>query len=74
MTHRSLNEIMGIAAQALVRGVPPDEHEARLSPHEQVLWEKEARLRWRLTRPLESVHGPRRRRRGGWKSPLARGL
>jgi len=66
---------MRIAEEALADGAPPDHPKVGLTAAEQTLWKREARLRWRLTKPLESVHGPRRRRRGrGWRSPLARGL
>ena len=66
---------MGIAEEALANGTHPRQPKAGLTPAEQALWEREARLLWRLTKPLESVHRPRRRRYGqGWRSPLARGL
>jgi len=75
MKTRPLNEIMRITEEALANGALPDHPKAGLSAAEQVLWERETRLLWRLTKPLESVHGPRRKGRArGWRSPLARGL
>ncbi len=66
---------MGIAEEALANGTHPGQPKVGLTAVEQALWEREARLLWRLTKPLESVHGPRRQQRGrGWRSPLARGF
>jgi len=75
MKPRPLDEIMSIAEKALANGTHVEQPKGGLSAAEQVLWEREARLLWRLTKPLESVHGPRRKRHDrGWRSPLARGL
>ena len=75
MKTRPIKEIMRIAEEGLADGMLPDHPKLGLNPAEQALFEREARLLWRLTKPLESVHGPRRRSRGrGWRSPLARGL
>ena len=66
---------MGIAEEALASSTHPGQPKTGLTPAEQVLCEREARLLWRLTKPLESVHRSRRKKRGrGWRSPLARGL
>ena len=77
MKTRPIKEIMRIAEEGLADGMLPDHPKLGLNPAERALFEREARLLWRLTKPLESVHGPRRRKRGrsrGWRSPLARGL
>ena len=75
MKTRPLKEIMRIAEEALADGTLPDHPNAGLNAAEQALWKRETQLRWRLTKPLESVHGPRRKKRGrGWRSPLARGI
>lgn len=75
MKTRPIKEIMRIAEEGLAGGMLPDHPKLGLNPAEQALFEREARLLWRLTKPLESVHGPRHRKRGrGWRSPLARGL
>ena len=74
MTSRSLEHIMQIAEKAIARGITPDHPDVDLTPEEHRMWERENQLQWRLTKPLESVHGPRRRRGRGWRSPMARGL
>ena len=75
MKTRPLEEIMRIAEEALADGNLPDHPNVGLNVAEQTLWRRETQLRWRLTKPLESVHGPRRKKRGrGWRSPLARGI
>ena len=75
MKTRPIKEIMRIADEGCANGLPPDHPKLGLNPEEQALFQKEARLLWRLNKPLESVHGARRRKRGrGWRSPLARGL
>ena len=75
MKTRPVKEIMRIAEEGLTDGMLPDHPKLGLNTAEQALFKREARLLWRLTKPLESVHGPRRRKRGrGWRSPLARGL
>ncbi|MFL2551289.1 MAG: hypothetical protein EVB04_01270 [Candidatus Thioglobus sp.] len=75
MKTRPLKEIMRIAEEALADGTLPDHPNVGLNAAEQTLWRRETQLRWRLTKPLESVHGPRRKKRGrGWRSPLARGI
>ena len=75
MKTRPIKEIMRIADEGCAIGLPPDHPKLGLNPEEQALFQKEARLLWRLNKPLESVHGARRRKRGrGWRSPLARGL
>ena len=74
MKTKSINEIMTLARDAQARGIAPDHPEAGLSKEEQDLWERETRLRWRLAKPLQSIHGERRRRGRGWRSPMARGL
>ena len=75
MKTRPIKEIMRIADEGCANGMPPDHPKLGLTPEEQALFQREARLLWRLNKPLESVHGARRPKRGrGWRSPLARGL
>jgi|TARA_A100001011_G_scaffold65886_1_gene66934 hypothetical protein len=75
MKTRPIKEIMRIADEGCANSLPPDHPKLGLNPEEQALFQREARLLWRLNKPLESIHGARRRKRGrGWRSPLARGL
>jgi len=76
MAQKPLNEIIRQAEKHLSQGVHPDDLEHLLGRDDFAVWEKEARRRWRLARPLQSIHGARGQRRGsnGWKSPMARGL
>jgi len=74
MKAKSPEDIMLIAEKAIARGIAPDHPDVDLTADERLIWERESQLRWRLTKPLESVHGPRRRRGRGWRSPMARGL
>ena len=75
MKTRPIKEIIRIADEGCANGMLPDHPKLGLNPAERALFEREARLLLRLTKPLESVNGPRRRRRGrGWRSPLATGL
>jgi hypothetical protein len=76
MAQKPLSEIIRHAETHLAQGVHPDDLQHLLGTDDFAVWEKEARRRWQLTRPLQSIHGVRGRRRGqnGWKSPMARGL
>jgi len=76
MAQKPLSEIIRQAEKYLSQGVRPDDLEHLLGRDDFAAWEKEARRRWRLARPLQSIHSARGQRRGqnGWKSPMARGL
>ena len=76
MSQKPLSEIIRQAEKHLAQGVHPDDLEHLLVKADFVVWEKEARRRWRLARPLQSIHGARGQRQGqnGWKSPMARGF
>ena len=76
MSQKPLSEIIRQAEKHLAQGVHPDDLEHLLGRGDFAVWEKEARRRWRLARPLQSIHGAGGPRRGpnGWKSPMARGL
>jgi hypothetical protein len=74
MKKRSLQEVMQVAENAIARGITPDQPGSGLTSEEQRMWVREQQLRWRLEKPLESIHGPRGRRGKGWRSKLARGL
>jgi hypothetical protein len=76
MSQKPLIEIIHQAEKYLAQGVRPDDLERLLGKGDFAVWEKEVRQRWRLTRPLQSIHGTQRRHQGerGWKSPMARGL
>ena len=76
MAQKPLSKIIRQAETRLAQGVHPDDLEHLLGRDDFAVWEKEARWRWRLARPLQSIHGARGQRRGqnGWKSPMARGL
>ncbi len=76
MSKKPLSEIIRQAEKYLAQGAHPDDLEHLLGRGDFAAWEKEARRRWRLTRPLESIHGTRARHQGqrGWKSPMARGF
>ena len=65
---------MQVAENAIARGITPDQPGSGLTSEEQRMWVREQQLRWRLEKPLESIHGPRRPRGKGWRSKLARGL
>ena len=76
MSKKPLSEIIHQAEKYLAQGVHPDDLEHLLGRGDFAAWDKEAHRRWRLTRPLESIHGTRARHQGqrGWKSPMARGF
>ena len=76
MSQKPLSEIIRQAEKHLAQGVHPNELEHLLGRGNFTVWEKEAQRRWRLARPLQSIHGTRgqRRAQNGWKSPMARGL
>ena len=60
---RPLALIMSVCESMMARGVDIEEIRSLLTPSEFDAWTKEANLRWRLTKPLDSIHGPRRKRR-----------
>ena len=76
MAQKPLSKIIRQAETRLAQGVHPDDLEHLLGRDDFAVWEKEARRRWRLARPLQSIHGARGQRQGqnSWKSPMARGL
>jgi hypothetical protein len=76
MSQKLLSNIIRQAEKHLAQGVHPDDLEHLLGTDDFAVWEKEARRRWRLARPLQSIHGARGQRQGqnGWKSPMARGF
>ena len=76
MSQKPLSEIIRQAEKHLSRGGNPDDLKRLLGARDFAVWEKEAWRRWRLARPLQSIHGTRARHQGqrGWKSPMARGL
>ena len=76
MSKKPLSEIIHQAEKYLAQGAHRDDLERFLGKSDFAAWGKEAQRRWRLTRPLESIHGTRAGAQGqrGWRSPMARGL
>ncbi len=76
MAQKLLSKIIRQAEKHLSQGGNPDDLKRLLGARDFAAWDKEARRRWQLVRPLQSIHGTRGQRRGqnGWKSPMARGL
>ncbi len=60
---RPLAQIMSTCESMIARGVDIEAIRRLLTQSEFDAWVKEANLRWRLTKPLHSVHGTRQKRR-----------
>ena len=60
---RPLAQIMSTCESMIARGVDIETIRRLLTQNEFEAWVKEANLRWRLTKPLHSVHSARQKRR-----------